>query len=299
MSDDRRRAILAGGCFWGMQDLIRKQPGVVSTRVGYTGGDECRIRPTATIRGHAEAIEIVFDPAQTDYRALLEFFFQIHDPTHEEPAGQRRRHQLPLGDLLPRRRAEAGRAGHHRRRRRLRAVAGQGGHRGDPGRRRSGRPSPSTRTTWSATPTATPATSRGRAGSCPSAPRSNGFAECAVGTRHAVGVPERTLAVAASAAVHHHAAALLRGVRHPAEVTLLPRCVGRLDGEVPQHRSQHDVHLHVGERRTDAAPGAAAEGNPGERVGLGVDEALRVEPLRIGEDRPGSRAAAIRLTMIE
>lgn len=75
-----QKAILAGGCFWGMQDLIRRQPGVLSTRVGYTGGDV----PNATYRNHgshAEAIEILFDPAQTDFRALLEFFFQIHDPT--------------------------------------------------------------------------------------------------------------------------------------------------------------------------------------------------------------------------
>jgi peptide-methionine (S)-S-oxide reductase len=74
------RAVLAGGCFWGMQDLIRKLPGVVNTRVGYTGGDV----PNATYRNHgshAEAIEIEFDPARISYRALLEFFFQIHDPT--------------------------------------------------------------------------------------------------------------------------------------------------------------------------------------------------------------------------
>jgi peptide-methionine (S)-S-oxide reductase len=74
------RAILAGGCFWGMQDLIRKQPGVISTRVGYTGGAV----KNATYRnheGHAEAIEIVFDPARTSFRTMLEFFFQIHDPT--------------------------------------------------------------------------------------------------------------------------------------------------------------------------------------------------------------------------
>jgi peptide-methionine (S)-S-oxide reductase len=73
-------AILAGGCFWGMQDLIRRMPGVISTRVGYTGGSVAN----ATYRhheGHAEAIEIVFDPTQTTYRRLLEFFFQIHDPT--------------------------------------------------------------------------------------------------------------------------------------------------------------------------------------------------------------------------
>lgn len=74
------RAVLAGGCFWGMQDLIRRQPGVISTRVGYTGG---RVK-NATYHnheGHAEAIEIMFDPAKTDFRTMLEFFFQIHDPT--------------------------------------------------------------------------------------------------------------------------------------------------------------------------------------------------------------------------
>jgi peptide-methionine (S)-S-oxide reductase len=73
-------AILAGGCFWGMQDLIRGYPGVISTRVGYSGGDV----PNATYRNHgthAEAIEIVFDPQKLSYRKLLEFFFQIHDPT--------------------------------------------------------------------------------------------------------------------------------------------------------------------------------------------------------------------------
>ena len=74
------RAVFAGGCFWGMQDLIRRLPGVHSTRVGYSGGDV----PNATYRNHgthAEAIEIKFDPDQISYRRLLEFFFQIHDPT--------------------------------------------------------------------------------------------------------------------------------------------------------------------------------------------------------------------------
>lgn len=74
------RAVLAGGCFWGMQDLIRRLPGVISTRVGYTGGDV----PHATYRNHgshAEGIEIIFDPDLITYRRLLEFFFQIHDPT--------------------------------------------------------------------------------------------------------------------------------------------------------------------------------------------------------------------------
>ena len=74
------RAVLAGGCFWGVQDLIRRQEGVISTRVGYSGGDV----PNATYRNHgshAEAVEIIFDPVKISYRRLLEFFFQIHDPT--------------------------------------------------------------------------------------------------------------------------------------------------------------------------------------------------------------------------
>jgi methionine-S-sulfoxide reductase len=86
MSDTTQRAVLAGGCFWGMQDLIRRQPGVVATRVGYTGGQNAN----ATYRnhpGHAEAIEIQFDPAQTSYRDILEFFFQIHDPTTRNRQG--------------------------------------------------------------------------------------------------------------------------------------------------------------------------------------------------------------------
>jgi peptide-methionine (S)-S-oxide reductase len=80
MAGSTERAVLAGGCFWGMQDLIRKLPGVVSTRVGYTGGEV----PNATYRNHgthAEAIEILFDASTLSYRQLLEFFFQIHDPT--------------------------------------------------------------------------------------------------------------------------------------------------------------------------------------------------------------------------
>ena len=83
------RAVLAGGCFWGMQDLIRKMAGVKSTRVGYTGGDV----PNATYRNHgthAEGIEIIFDPAVLSYRKLLEFFFQIHDPTTPNRQGNDR-----------------------------------------------------------------------------------------------------------------------------------------------------------------------------------------------------------------
>ncbi len=81
--------ILAGGCFWGMQDLIRKLPGVTSTRVGYSGGDV----PKATYRNHgthAEAIEVIFDPSRIKFRKLLEFFFQIHDPTTANRQGNDR-----------------------------------------------------------------------------------------------------------------------------------------------------------------------------------------------------------------
>ena len=82
-------AILAGGCFWGMQELLRRRPGVVSTRVGYSGGDVAN----ATYRHHgthAEAVEVVFDPARISYRELLEFFFQIHDPTTVDRQGNDR-----------------------------------------------------------------------------------------------------------------------------------------------------------------------------------------------------------------
>jgi peptide-methionine (S)-S-oxide reductase len=80
------RAVLAGGCFWGVQDLFRRYDGVISTRVGYTGGKT----PNATYRNHgnhAEAIEIIFDPARISYRQILEFFFQIHDPTTRDRQG--------------------------------------------------------------------------------------------------------------------------------------------------------------------------------------------------------------------
>src|SRR5215470_10759417 len=86
MTDNTETAILAGGCFWGVEELIRKQPGVISTRVGYSGGDV----PNATYGNHgshAEAIEILFDPDRITYRDLLEFFFQIHDPTTKNRQG--------------------------------------------------------------------------------------------------------------------------------------------------------------------------------------------------------------------
>ena len=89
MAATTERAILAGGCFWGMQQLVRRLPGVVSTRVGYSGGDV----KNATYRNHgthAEAIEITFDPSKTSFRDLLEFFFQIHDPTTPNRQGNDR-----------------------------------------------------------------------------------------------------------------------------------------------------------------------------------------------------------------
>jgi len=89
MTASTERAILAGGCFWGMQDLVRRMPGVICTRVGYSGGEVSN----ATYRNHgthAEAIEIIFDPRQLSYRKLLEFFFQIHDPTTVDRQGNDR-----------------------------------------------------------------------------------------------------------------------------------------------------------------------------------------------------------------
>ncbi len=89
MATKTERAVLAGGCFWGVQDLFRRYPGVLSTRVGYSGGDV----PNATYRNHgthAEAIEIIFDPEKISYRQILEFFFQIHDPTTPNRQGNDR-----------------------------------------------------------------------------------------------------------------------------------------------------------------------------------------------------------------
>jgi len=89
MTPQTETAILAGGCFWGMEDLLRRIPGVLSTRVGYSGGDV----PNATYRNHgthAEALELVFDPEQISYRQILEFFFQIHDPTTANRQGNDR-----------------------------------------------------------------------------------------------------------------------------------------------------------------------------------------------------------------
>ncbi len=160
-----KRAVLAGGCFWGMQDLIRRRPGVISTRVGYSGGEA----PNATYRNHgnhAEAIEIVFDPAKTSYRDLLEFFFQIHDPSTRDRQGNNigasYRSAIFYESDEQKRVAED-------------TIADVDASGIWPGKVAiSGRPSRSIRITWSAIPPATPAISRGRTGRCRSARTSVG-----------------------------------------------------------------------------------------------------------------------------
>ena len=122
------RAVLAGGCFWGMQDLIRKLPGVEETRVGYTGGDV----PNATYRnheGHAEAIEILFDPDRISYRELLEFFFQIHDPTTKNRQGNDMGSSYRSAIFYHLRGTAAGGSADNRGCERLRDLARQGRHR--------------------------------------------------------------------------------------------------------------------------------------------------------------------------
>ena len=161
------KAILAGGCFWGMQDLIRKRPGVLSTRVGYTGGTVANAT-YGNHEGHAEAIEITFDPTKTSYRDLLELFFQIHDPTTVNRQGNDRgtsyRSAIFYLDDDQRRTAED-------------TIADVDASGLWPGkvvtevtrRGRSGRPSPSIRTTSNGIRRAIPATSRGRTGCYPTA----------------------------------------------------------------------------------------------------------------------------------
>ena len=133
MTEATERAVLAGGCFWGVEDLVRNLPGVISTRVGYTGGDI----PDATYRNHgthAEGIEITFDPSVTTYRDLLEFFFQIHDPTTKNrqggDVGMSYRSAIYYTSDEQRRIADETIADVER----VRPVAGQGRHRGGTGR---------------------------------------------------------------------------------------------------------------------------------------------------------------------
>ncbi len=164
MADHLETTILAGGCFWGMQDLFRRHPGVVSTRVGYSGGEV----ESATYRNHgshAEAIEIVFDPEQTSYRELLEFFFRIHDPTTVDrqgnDVGTSYRSAIFYLDDEQRRIAEEATAEVEASGRWPGKVVTQVSPAGP-----SGRPSRSIRTIWSAIRTATPAISCGRSGCC-------------------------------------------------------------------------------------------------------------------------------------
>ena len=165
MSDNTETAILAGGCFWGVQELLRQREGVISTRVGYTGGknDNPTYRePSGSRRGRRDRLRPRAHLLPGHPRVLL----PDPRPDDEGPPGQRHRLELPLGDLLHERRAAPGRRGHDRRRRRLGPVARQGRDRAQRGRpvlggraRAPGLPPALSRT-------ATPATSRGRAGSC-------------------------------------------------------------------------------------------------------------------------------------
>ena len=164
MTVSAERAVLAGGCFWGVQDLLRRYPGVISTRVGYTGGEV----PNATYRNHgnhAEAIEIIFDPQTISYRKLLEFFFQIHDPSTLNRQGNDRgasyRSAIFYTSDAQKRIAEDTIADVD--------ASGLWPPRSSPKwplPDRSGRPSPSIRIIWKNIQTATPVTSFGRNGRC-------------------------------------------------------------------------------------------------------------------------------------
>ena len=169
MASATERAILAGGCFWGMQDLIRRYDGVISTRVGYSGGDV----PNATYRNHgthAEAIEIIFDPKVISYRRLLEFFFQIHDPTTRNRQGNDRGPATARGSSTRAPSRSAWR-GHHRGCRCFGAVAREGrdGARTGGGLLGSGTRAPGLSRALSRT--ATPVISSAPTGSCRCGPR--------------------------------------------------------------------------------------------------------------------------------
>ena len=167
MAEKTERAVLAGGCFWGMQDLIRKMSGVISTRVGYSGGD---VR-NATYRNHgthAEAIEIVFDPRLLSYRQLLEFFFQIHDPSTRNRQGNDigMSYRSAIYYTSPEQERVA--------RDTIEDVDASGIWPGRPPPRSqpsviSGKPSPNIRTISNAIPMVTPAISSALAGACHSA----------------------------------------------------------------------------------------------------------------------------------
>ena len=247
-----------------MQDLIRKQPGVVSTRVGYTGGDV----PNATYRNHgthAEAIEIVYDPSDTDYRTLLEFFFQIHDPTTKNRQGN---------DMGTSYRSAIFYLDDEQKRIALDTIADVEASGLWPGKVVT-EVSPAG-DFWEAEPEHQDYLQH----------YPNGYTCHYLAPRleAAARAPQPRSQLSRSAPAHDDPAAVLRGVGDPAAVPSLVRGIGSLDGEVAQHRSKHHVHLHVGERRPDAAAGAAAERDPREGRRLASDEPLRVEALRVGED---------------
>ena len=285
MSDSReehqaeyKKAILAGGCFWGMQDLIRKQPGVVSTRVGYTGGQNAN----ATYRnhpGHAEAIEIIYDPSQTDFRNLLEFFFQIHDPTTKNRQGN---------DVGTSYRSAIFYVDDEQKRVALDTIADVDASGLWPGK-------VVTEVTpasdfWEAEPEHQDYLERYPSGYTCHFPRSGLEATEARAGPTRMGPRERkrdwgqgSLGGRGLAAAHHDAAAVLGCEGDAPEMDLLVRGVVGLNNEVLQHRSQHDIHLDVGERGPDAAPGSAAERHPRRRW-PGADEPVRIEALGIRED---------------
>ena len=253
-----------------MQDLIRKQPGVVSTRVGYTGGQNAN----ATYRnhpGHAEAIEILYDPSQTDFRNLLEFFFQIHDPTTKNRQGN---------DVGTSYRSAIFYVDDEQKRVALDTIADVDASGLWPGK-------VVTEVTpagdfWEAEPEHQDYLERYPSGYTCHFPRPG----WKLPKRQTAAGPTRKLGSLSGlchAAAHHDAAAVLGREGDAAEVDLLVRGVVGLDHEVPQHRSQHHVHLDVGERGPDAAPGAAAERHPGRRR-PGSDEPIRIEALGIRED---------------
>ena len=167
---DKERAVLAGGCFWGVQDLIRSYDGVLSTRVGYTGGSNSHAT-YGNHPGHAEAVEIIFDPSPHQLSANPRILLPDSRPEHAQSTGQRRREQLSVGDLLHQRRAKADRRRHDRRRRCFRPVAGQGCDGSGSSKRLLGGRTRASGLPPTNIPAATPAISSGPTGSCRLAPR--------------------------------------------------------------------------------------------------------------------------------